>query len=83
MLTKELGIHPDGVLSNSNTHNMHEITDHLIVNQYSGHLQKNYKLEVSQDSKVLASILDSKFAQKSHKSISNYRISDNANEAPN
>ena len=42
--------------SNSDTCNMHDINDNVIINKHSEYLQKNFKLKVSQDIQVLPSI---------------------------
>ena len=42
--------------SNSDTCNMHDINDNVIINKHSEYLQKNLKLKVSQDIQVLPSM---------------------------
>lgn len=49
---KELEIGPDGVSNNSYTYNKHDINDNLMINQHSRYFQKNFKLKVSQGTKV-------------------------------
>lgn len=51
VLIKELWIGPDEMLSKSNTYGMHDVNDNLPIN-----LGKKFKLQVSQDNKVLPSI---------------------------
>ena len=41
-----------GVSSNSDTYNTQNVNAHVITNQHSQYLQKNFKLKVVEDNKV-------------------------------
>ena len=50
---KKLVIGPDGVSSNSDTYNMHDINDDENINQHSEYFQTKFKLKYDQDNKVI------------------------------
>ena len=49
-------MNPDGVSNNSDTYNMHDFYDQLIINQWSEYFEKHFNINVSEENKAMASI---------------------------